>query len=115
MLDFLKDIDSNVDMIRFLPHNEIENALEITGECYKDEQEYIGGNTVGPSWHVVLFQWDDKNGKVYNHDRFEAILSEPREYISSLIPENWYGIIARKTTKSDKIMNEIFDNILTMC
>ena len=115
MLDFLKELSSDVDMIKFLPHDEIENALEVSAEKYKEESEYIGGSSVGHAWHVVLFKWNDKDGKVYNTDRFDAIFSEPREYISSLIPENWYGVFARKTTKSEKIMDEIFDKIKSMC
>jgi hypothetical protein len=115
MLDFLKEIDNDVDMIKFFPHDELDNALEITGEKYKEPAESIDGTTVGPAWHVILFQWDDEKGKVINQDKFDAILSEPREYISGLIPQDWYGIIARKTTKSTKIVNEMFDSLLKLC
>jgi hypothetical protein len=115
MLDFLKELSSDVDMIKFLPHDKIKNGLEVTGEKYKENLEYIGGTTVGSAWHVILFKWNDEKGKVYDTDKFDAIFSEPREYISSLIPENWYGIFVKKTTKSDKIMNEMFDNIKSMC
>jgi hypothetical protein len=44
-------------------------------------------------------------------DSIEAILSDPLEYISGLIPSGFYGIIAKRTTTSEKIINKLLDNM----
>lgn len=115
MLGFMNKINKDVDVIRFFPHEDEEDAIEVYGEMYKEKAEPIGGTSVGPAWHVVLFQWDEKNEKVINEDKFEAIFSDPREYISGLIPQNWYGILARKTTKSEEMIQDFFDNLKKVC
>jgi hypothetical protein len=48
-------------------------------------------------------------------DKFEAILTSPLDYISMLIPDDWFGIVCRKTTTSDKFAKEAFDNIRENC
>jgi hypothetical protein len=37
---------------------------------------------------------------------------EPLEYISTLIKGDWYGIVARKTTTSQKFIDTIFDKLI---
>ena len=51
---------------------------------------------------------------VIDLDKFEGILVEPREYVSRMIKEDWYGYICRKTTTSEKVSNEIFDNWMNL-
>ncbi len=112
MLDFLKPMkDEPFDFLTFL-EGEKKDSIHIQGTEYKDPGEKIGGNSLGDTYHVILFKdhKTDKN-KYDDLDTFEAILCEPLEYISGLIPSGFYGIIARKTTTSDKIINKLLDNV----
>ena len=112
MLDFLKPMkNEKYDFLTFLA-GEQKDSIHIEGTEYKDPGEKLGGNNLGDSYHVVLFK-DHKTDKdkYAELDTFEAILCEPLEYISGLIPAGFYGIIARKTTTSDKIINKLLDNV----
>jgi len=110
MLDFMHEI-KEFDFISFLPHEDNDNALAIVSQEYKDESkgEPVDETSVGPSYHIVLFKWDEE--KPTHIDSFEAVFSDIREYISNLIPQDWYGIAVRKTTKSGPIFQKILDNL----
>ena len=98
----------NFDAIFFLPKS--DNDVCIISNTYKNKGTPIEGNEVGDKWHVILFQEDDEENDdnliVKNFDTFEAIFSDPREYISNLIKCGWYGIVSRKTTTSDKFYQD---------
>jgi hypothetical protein len=53
-----------------------------------------------------------ESGKLIDPEKFEAILLEPLEYISNMIKSDWYGIVARKTTTSQKFVDTIFDKLI---
>jgi hypothetical protein len=55
-----------------------------------------------------LFRFDDENG-LTDLDKFQAVLLEPREYVTRMIKEDWYGFVARKTTTSKEVVQELFD------
>jgi hypothetical protein len=75
---------------------------------YANPGEKIGGNSLGDLYHIVLFRESKENSEEYDDvDEFEAILACPLEYASGLIPGGFFGIIARKTTTSDKLVNKI--------
>jgi len=112
MLDYLKLIDK-FDMIFFVPDDEHEDAMTVRGEIYLEKGEDIDSTTIGPSWTIMLFKYNEE--KIQELDRFDAILSEPREYISTLILDDWYGIIARRTTKSEELINDLFDSLTKLC
>jgi hypothetical protein len=114
MLDYLKLVE-NFDLLFFVPDDEHDNAMTVRGEQYLDLGEEIDKTSIGPSWTVMLFKYNEEDGNVMNLDRFDAVLSEPREYISSLIIDDWYGIIARRTTKSSQIIEELFDSLKELC
>jgi hypothetical protein len=111
MLDFLKTLkNEDHDAIFFLPGPK-EDSLHIESAVYKNPGEKLGGSPMGDSYHVILFKEDSKNGnevKIYDIDKFEAILAEPLEYISTLIPQDWFGIIARRTTTSEAFIEKTF-------
>ena len=65
---------------------------------------------MGPAWHVVLFRIGDE-GIAEDVDTFDAIFSEPREYISELIPLNFFGVVARKTTTSKVFLEDFVDKL----
>jgi hypothetical protein len=96
MLSFFEDIEKTFDVMFFIPHDEKEDTVRILTKNYKDPGEPIGGNQMGSEYHIMLF----REGEEDNIDLFDGILCDPREYVSQLIPQDWYGIIARKTTTS---------------
>jgi hypothetical protein len=112
MLDFLKPMKNEpYDFLTFLAGDK-KNSIHIQGTEYKDPGEKVGGSSLGDSYHVVLFKDHKTDKDKYDElDTFEAILCEPLEYISTLIPAGFYGIIARKTTTSHEIMEKLLDNI----
>jgi hypothetical protein len=110
MLEFLRSISKEpYDTITFISGDK-KDSLEVMANCYKDGGTKIGGSELGDNFDIILFK-EDMDGKLIEPDRFEAILMEPLEYISTLITGDWYGIIARKTTTSQKFVNEIFDKL----
>jgi hypothetical protein len=108
MLDFLQPLKKDkFDFITFLSGDE-EDKVSIMGSEYMNPGESIGGNTLGNLYHIVLFRDSQENIEEYDDvDNFEAILTCPLEYISGLIPAGFYGIIARKTTTSHKLLNRL--------
>ena len=79
--------------------------------CYKDGGTKIGGSELGDNFDIILFK-EDLDGKLIEPEKFEAILLEPLEYISNMIKSDWYGIVARKTTTSQKFVDAIFDKLI---
>lgn len=111
MLDFLKEFSKEEhDAIFFLPGDK-EDQVQIEAATYKEPGENIGGSAMGNAYHVILFKEDIKTDKLYNVDRFDAIFVDPLEYISGLIPQHWYGVIARKTTTSNTFIQKTFDKL----
>jgi hypothetical protein len=112
MLDFLKDI-VDYDALFFLPMKE-DDEINIVSNRYKNPGIPMEETLVGPWWHVILFQTDEETGEIDKFDSFDAVLSDPREYISGLIPQGWYGVIAKKTTTSPEFYQDALDKFATM-
>ena len=111
MLEFLRSISEHpYDAITFISGDK-KDSLEIMANCYRDRGTKIGGSKLGDSFDIILFR-ENSDGKLIDPEKFEAILLEPLEYISNMIKIDWYGIIARKTTTSQKFVNEIFDKLI---
>jgi hypothetical protein len=102
-LEKIKDFD----VLFFLPQN--EDSLKIELCEYTNPGEQVGGNNMGKEYHIALFKCDDEG--TYDHDLFDAILADPKTYISALIPQDWYGFVARKTTTSNEFVKETLDMI----
>jgi hypothetical protein len=113
MLDYLRLVE-NFDLLFFIPNDDYANAMTVRGETYLDKGEEIDRTSVGPSWTVMLFKYNDE-GMMTDLERFDAVLSEPREYISTLIPDDWFGVVARRTTKSVEIIEDLFDSLKKLC
>jgi hypothetical protein len=116
MLDFLRELkEKPFDFLTFTSDDGGE-SLSIMGNEYATPGEPLGGNQLGSHYHIILFKdhpTDDE--KYYDVDAFEAILADPFEYISGLIPAGFYGIIARKTTTSEPIIKNLLDKINMVC
>lgn len=107
MLEVFSDIKKeDFDCLTFFPDYD-EQALKIEGQRYKNFGEKVGGSVLGDEWHIVLFKEDEECFS--DLDTFDAILSEPLEYISQLIPQGWYGLVARKTTTSTVFIKKMLD------
>jgi hypothetical protein len=110
MLDYLKNLkdDPNgpFDVIYFLP-GEQDGQLHLEGRMFTDPGTKVGGNAMGDCYTVVLFKEDIENDTFCDFDQFDAILTDPYEYMSGLIPEDWYGIFTKKTTNSDDFIQNL--------
>lgn len=114
MLEFLKEYSKEEhDAIFFLPGDK-EDQITIEGATYRDPGEKVGGSVMGDSYHVILFKESPETEELYDVDRFDAIFSDPLEYISGLIPQNWFGVIAKRTTTSEDFIQKIFDKMIVM-
>ena len=112
MLDFLKPMkQESFDFLTFLA-GDTDNEIAIVGQEYANKGEPIGGNALGLTYHIVLFRDSKTEKDAYGElDSFEAILADPLEYISGLIPGGFYGIIAKKTTTSHKVIDKLLDTM----
>jgi len=108
MLDYLQPLKKEkIDFFTFLAGEE-EGQVNIMGSEYANPGEKVGGTSLGDLYHIVLFRDSKIDQESYDEfDSFEAILACPLEYASGLIPGGFYGIIARKTTNSHKIMDKL--------
>ena len=111
MLDYIKPLKNEpFDFLTFLEGNK-KDSIEIIGTEYSDPGEDLDSGHHGKSFHIVLFRDHKTNPDEYGEvDCFDAVLIDPLEYISNLIPQGWYGIIARKTTTSRPIIDRLLAN-----
>lgn len=113
MLDFLEDIE-DYDALFFLPDSEDDEGIQIKSSKYKTPGLPVSATENGSMWHILLFKCNEESGNVDNLDHFDAVLSDPREYISGLIPSGWFGLVAKKTTTSDIFMSDALDKYNSM-
>lgn len=108
----IKDFDT----IFFVPNPESDNDNEVQIEVanYKEVGEKIGGSELGDLYDIIVFRLDEECN-VTDLDKFEGILIEPREYVSRMIKEDWYGMVSRKTTTSDKLTTDVFAKWSALC
>jgi hypothetical protein len=110
MLDYLQPLKTaDVDVIMFFEGSK-PDSIKIEGTQYEDRGVPVGGNDLGNAYHIMLCKDHPTEDKYHQFDEFEAILAEPLEYISGLIPSGWYGVIARKTTTSTELVNRVLAN-----
>jgi hypothetical protein len=114
MIEPLKELKNDpngpFDAIFFLP-GDGENEIHIPASHFKNKGEKVGGSEIGDTYEVVLFKEDNENDRIHSIDQFEAIFSDPYEYISNLIPQDWYGVLVKKTTTSGVFVKEMVDNL----
>lgn len=113
MLDFLNSLkNEEYDALFFIPGDE-EGKVHVEINKYQNPGEKIGGNTFGDEWHIILFK-EDVDGSVTNLDNFDAILGCPLEYASTLIPYDWSGMIAKKTSTSKEFVEKVLDKLRSL-
>ena len=107
MLEFLKDVaNEEFDTISFLPSE--AGHIIVNGSTFREPGEKIGGNLIGDEYHIILFKLNE-DGSPKDLDWFQGILGSPLEYISQLIPLDFFGVVAKSTTTSGKYAKDIFD------
>lgn len=110
MLGFLKDLtDDDYDAFLFLPTSDKE-SVQVEGAKYVKPGTSVDTHELGLTYHILLFK-EDKEGNMIHFDQWDAILGEPLEYISTLIPQGWFGVIAKKTTNSHIFIEKAIDNM----
>jgi len=119
MLDYLKTLDKPFDILDFLPYEDDDGNEGIKVEAYQyaDPGESVGCSEMGHAYHIIIFKMEEDESVeacTKDHDFFDGILIEPREYLSRMIPNGWFGVLARKTTTSAKFAQETFDRIKAM-
>ncbi len=97
--------DGDVDGIAFFPKNDDE--LDLRGFEYNQKAKYITF-ALGNMYHIMVYKVNEK-GYLIDKDNFEAILTDPRVYVSNLIISGFYGVIVKKTKKSRKFIDELFE------
>jgi hypothetical protein len=114
MKDYLKHLtEEDYDAYFFLPHESLRDAITIQGNVFNDPGTKIDGSSSGDCYHILLFKQDEEGNPIHL-DLFDGILTAPLEYMDRLIPDDWFGIICRKTTTSNKFIQDTFDNIKSM-
>jgi hypothetical protein len=108
MLDSIRKF-TDFDMIFFTPHEEDEESTEVRAATYKESGEKVGGSQMGDNYHILLFRMDEED-VIVDLERFEGILIDPREYVSRMVDNNFYGLVARKTTTSEDFVADVFDS-----
>ena len=110
MLDFLKEIkNESFDAFFFMPGPK-EDTVKVEAAKYKLPGENIDSSHMGNMYHIVVFKQDNQGNPV-EPDLFEAILTEPLEYLSGLIKCDFYGLVAKKTTTSTDFIQNLFDKL----
>jgi len=117
MLDYLYPMkNQDYDFLTFL-EGDLKNSIEVQGTEYKNRGKPVEESSIGKKYHIILFRDHKEDSTKYDADsmdHFEAILIDPLEYISELIPAGFYGIVAKKTTTSPKIVKKLLDSIKKM-
>lgn len=108
MLQQLRDI-KDFDAIFFVPHEEDDSLTNINVASYKTVGEKVGGTVMGDFYDIILFRMNEEDN-VIDLEKFEAILVDPKVYVSRMVKSDYYGLVAKKTTTSDKFVGDIFDN-----
>lgn len=105
----LKNMESikDFDVLFFLPKDEESLKIELCD--YTNPGQPVGGNDMGKEYHITLFKLNETG--TCDLDSFDAILADPKTYVSMLIPQDWYGFVARKTTTSLSFVKETIDKI----
>ena len=60
---------------------------------------------------ITITSKTDEQGNTEKLDNYEAILVSPLDYMQMLIPQDWYGMICKKTTTSSQFVQIMFDKL----
>ena len=112
MFNVLRDI-KEYDTIFFVPHPEDDDQVKLEVAQYKKLGEKLDGSSMCDMFDIILFRMNN-DYDVVDLERFEAILIDPRVYVSRMVKEDWFGMVARKTTTSKIMADGVFAKWLDM-
>ena len=92
-------------------HDGVLFVDEIELFSYKDKSPIIESHELGLKYHILSFK--DNQDSIDDITYFEAILGDPFNYVNNLINLNYKGLIAKKTTNSNKLIDEMAQNLLS--
>lgn len=99
---------TDYDILTFFPKD--STTIEVNSMKYKKDLQLNTQNH--NAWHILTFKLGDESV-----DCSEAILLDPREYVSNLIDSKIFGFVARKTDQSNDYitthMVKFMNNFLT--
>lgn len=107
MIDALSVI-KEYDMIFFTPAEE-DDETQVLSATYKNPGEKVKPGLAGDIFHIVLFRLNEMESEnlVTDLEHFEGVLIEPKTYVSRMIKDNWYGVVARKTSTSQTLIEDV--------
>lgn len=100
------------DAITFLPSTETEGETVIQGLTYKEKGETIGSSSIGDLFDIILFR--EGPDEYYDNEQFQAILVCPYTYSEKIMRDGHFGMIARKTTTSNTVVEPFRTSINTL-
>lgn len=85
----------------------IELSSDMTGKFAVEEDSELGHK------YQILIVRDHKEDeeKFADLDVFEGILLHPPTYIKRMMQEGWYGMVVRKSEKSQQMLDVALDSI----
>jgi hypothetical protein len=85
----------------------MELSTDVTGKFTVEEDSELGHK------YQILIVRDHKEDeeKFADLDVFEGILLHPPTYIKRMMSEGWYGIVVRKSEKSQAMLDVALDSI----
>lgn len=95
------------DGIYFVPKNEYQYELSMFNYVTEDLDH---GKTEN-EYHIAFF-YDDEHGNPIFEEKFDAIFFHPETYLKNLIGSKYYGVMARKSTKSAEWFDFIIDELI---
>lgn len=106
MLKQLQDI-KEYDTIMFVPHPEDDTLTNINVATYKKQGDKVGATEVGDFYDIILFRMNEDDG-IVDLEKFEAILIDPKVYVTRMVKCDYYGLVAKKTTTSEDFVANTF-------
>jgi len=107
MKDIIREIidDKGIDGICFNPMND-DGDVAFSGFKYDKKSKYEL-SSLGHRYHILVYKLCD-DGFVVSLDLFEATLTDPTIYIDNIIKSGFYGVVFKKTKKSQKIAKDLY-------
>lgn len=112
---FIREVNAaKPDVLMFLPPTEKESTIAFQMMHYTDNSTPVGGTALGDLYDIILFKMHKGGGGIKDPDRFDAILIEPIQYVTRLIDDDFFGIVAKVTTNSRKHITKLYDSLLSI-
>jgi hypothetical protein len=108
---FVKMKDAKCHAIAFLPSENPEEQAIIQGLHYKELGDTIKTQSdIGDLYDIIIFRGDIDKG-FSDLEQFEAVLSCPFTYSDRMYHGNYYGVVAKKTTTSNEVVDSLIEKI----